>query len=89
MRHWAYNVLHPRLTRKHANSLQPLEVDVRTKQFGAQVSIVVCSRDMVDINQTLIDTVSYEVHSDIDVFHGRMLLRVVCAIDSPTVVAVE
>ena len=83
-----FTVFDTLLSSVHIDSGYPFLVDYFFKWFCEQVSWVFNSRDVVDVNYSLIDTGMDEVESYVNVFHFRMGMWVMCACHSALVVTI-
>ena len=68
---------------------KPFLMGELVRWFGKEISWVLNARDMVNIDSTRIDTIAYEVLTEINVFHAGMGMGVMGTCNSSLIVTIK
>ena len=72
-----------------SDTLKPFSVNSFVKRFCEKICRVFDSWNMCNIYDTIVDTVSDEVGTNVDMFHARVRVRVMAASDCALIVTVK
>jgi hypothetical protein len=72
-----------------SNDRKPFLMRKLVKRLCEKVGGVLNTRNMMNIDDATIDAVAYEMCAQVDVFHARVGVGVMCTRNSPLIVAIQ